>query len=86
MTAVLLFSSTYILVFSLGMQSLMVNRGHFIGAFFNSLVISVAQLVLLKLGPSAAGSEIAGYILGGPFGIVSAMYAYRRWSQAKKEP
>ena len=76
----LLFISTYVLVFALGMQSLMVNRGHFVGAFINSLVISASQLLLLKLGPDAAGAEIAGYMLGGPLGIVSAMYAYQRWA------
>lgn len=84
MNSMLLFGSTFVLVFALGLQSLMVNRGHFFGAFMNSLLISTAQLLLLKLGPDASGMEIAGYILGGPFGIVSAMYVFGRWSQNKK--
>jgi hypothetical protein len=85
MNSILLFVSTFVLVFSLGLQSLMVNRGHFAGAFLNSLLISGAQLLLLKLGPDAAGAEIAGYIFGGPFGIVAAMYVFGRWSKIKKE-
>lgn len=84
MNTITLFGSTFILVFALGLQSLMVNRGHFIGAFLNSLLISIAQLLLLKLGPGATGMEIAGYILGGPFGIVSAMHVFERWSATKK--
>lgn len=83
MNAFTLFASTFILVFALGLQSLMVNRGHYLGAFINSLLISAAQLLLLKLGPDAAGLEIAGYIFGGPLGIVSAMYVFGRWSKRK---
>lgn len=79
MNTLILFASTYILVFALGMETLMVSRGHFLGAFFNSLLISVAQLLVLKIGPAAAGIEVLGYVLGGPFGIISAMYTYRRW-------
>lgn len=85
MNTITLFSSTFILVFALGLQSLMVNRGHFIGAFMNSLLISTAQLLLLKLGPNATGMEIAGYIFGGPFGIVSAMYVFQYWSARRNE-
>ncbi|MGB6056354.1 MAG: hypothetical protein WBG17_14070 [Burkholderiaceae bacterium] len=84
MSALALFASTFVLVFALGLQSLMVNRGHYVGAFVNSLLISAAQLLLLKLGPDAAGAEVAGYIFGGPFGIVCAMYAFRRWNKARR--
>jgi len=83
MAALILFGGTFVLVFALGMQSLMVNRGHYVGAFVNSLVISAAQLVVLKVGPDAGGGEVAGYMLGGPLGIVCAMYVFRRW--AKRE-
>lgn len=75
--AALLLASTFALVFCLGLQSQLVNNGHFAGAFFNSLAIGTANLVLFKLAPSASGIEIAGYLLGGPFGIVCSMTAYR---------
>ena len=76
MTAVLLLSSTYVLVFALGLQSLNVNGGHRAAAFFTSFVIGVSNLVLFKLAPDAGGLEVAAYLAGGPLGIVSAMRAH----------
>ena len=77
MNAVYLFFSTLILVMALGAQSLLVNNGRYTGAFFNSLLISVGQLVLYKLAPGASHWEIAGFISGGPIGIILAMYLLR---------
>lgn len=79
MTALALFASTFALVFSLGLQSQLVNNGHWISAFANSVAIGTFNLVLYKLAPDAAGIEIAGYLAGGPFGIVASMAFYRRW-------
>jgi len=76
--AALLLVSTFALVFALGLQSQLVNNGHFAGAFINSLAIGTANLVLFKLTPTVSGIEIAGYLIGGPFGIVCSMFAYRR--------
>lgn len=77
--AALLLVSTFALVFALGLQSQLVNNGHFVGAFFNSLAIGTSNLVLFKLAPTASGIEIAGYLIGGPFGIVCSMVTYRRF-------
>lgn len=77
MTALALFLSTLVLVFTLGMQSQFVNNGHYIAAFFNSLAIGASNLVLFRLAPDAAGIEVAAYLAGGPIGIVLAMWAYR---------
>jgi len=80
MTALALLASTFALVFALGMQSQLVNNGHYVGAFFNSLAIGTCNLVLFKLAPEASGLEVAAYLAGGPFGIVAAMVAYRtKW-------
>lgn len=76
-TAALLLASTFCLVFALGLQSQLVNNGHFAAAFINSLAIGACNLVLFKLAPDATGAEIAAYLLGGPFGIVASMVAYR---------
>ena len=84
MTALYLFASTFALVFCLGLQSLFVNNGHRLGAFCNSLAIGSANLVLLKLAPDSAGLEIAGYLTGGPLGIVAAMSAYHRMRSPSK--
>ncbi len=78
MTALALLASTFCLVFFLGLQSQLVNNGHHVGAFLNSLAIGTANLVLFKLAPDAAGLEVAAYLIGGPFGIVCSMAAYRR--------
>lgn len=85
MTALALLASTFALVFTLGMQSQLVNNGHYAGAFANSLAIGAANLVLYKLAPSATPIEMAAYLVGGPFGIVTAMWVYRtRWGVKKK--
>lgn len=78
MTALALLASTFCLVFFLGLQSQLVNNGHHVSAFLNSLAIGTANLVLFKLAPDAAGWEVAAYLTGGPFGIVASMVAYRR--------
>lgn len=84
MNAITLFASTFALVFFLGMQSLIVNSGFKAAAFANSFAISIAQLLLYKLAPEAAGIEIAAYLLGGPFGIVAAITVFGAWRKAKE--
>jgi hypothetical protein len=79
MTAVALLASTFMLVFFLGLQSLVVNSGHKAMAFGNSLAIGLCQLTLYKLAPDASGIEIGAYLIGGPFGIVTAMLTFKWW-------
>ena len=78
MTAGALFLSTLLLVFFLGLQSLNVNGGRYLAAFFTSFGIGAANLALFKLAPDASGLEIAAYLSGGPVGIVASMWAHRR--------
>ncbi|NVM87600.1 hypothetical protein FHT32_001239 [Variovorax sp. SG517] len=78
MSALWLFVGTFGLVFALGLQSQLVNNGHFVAAFLNSGAIGVCNLVLFKLAPDATGIEIAAYLAGGPLGIVASMWVYRR--------
>lgn len=85
MTALAIFASTFFLVFFLGLQSLNVNRGHYLAAFITSLGIGVGNLVLYKLAPNASGIEIAAFLAGGPFGIVSSMLFHRRFFNRLKE-
>lgn len=79
MTALALFASTYALVFFLGLQSLNVNSGRHVAAFFTSFGIGLGNLALFKLAPDASGLEILAFLMGGPFGIVSSMWAHRRF-------
>jgi hypothetical protein len=83
MTAVILFVSTYFLVFFLGLQSLVVNSGNKYAAFMISFVIGVMNLALFKLAPNANEIEIIAYLSGGPFGIVSAMSFFAWWKKKK---
>lgn len=85
MTALLLFVSTYALVFALGMQSQLVNNGHYKSAFINSLLISLSQLGALQIINAHTTAEYAAYILGGPIGIVSSMAIYRRHFKKEKK-
>jgi len=76
MTALMLFVSSFSLVFALGYQSLNVNNGHYRAAFLTSFAIGAANIAVLKLAPSASPTEIAAYLAGGPLGIVCAMKAF----------
>ena len=75
-TAVILFVSTFVLVFALGLQSLNVNGGHRLGAFLTSFVISGGNIVVLKLAPEASVIEVLAYMAGGPLGIVASMMTH----------
>lgn len=77
MNAGLLLVSTFSLVFALGLQSQFVNNGHYIGAFCNSLLISLGQLGALQIVHAQTGWDYGAYLLGGPLGIVCSMYFYR---------
>ena len=76
MNALYLFLSTFSVVFSLGLQSQLVNNGFWKSAMLNSFLIGASNLVLFKLAPSASGLEIAGYLCGGPLGIALSMVAF----------
>jgi len=77
-TALLIFTSTFVLVFALGFQSLNVNNGHYKAAFFTSFAIGLANLVLFKTVPQADTLDICAYLLAGPFGITASMLAHER--------
>ena len=83
MTELALFVSTFGLVFCLGTQSLNVNGGHYVAAFITSFAIGARNLVVLKLAPSATPTEMAAYLIGGPFGIVASMIAHRKFFRSK---
>lgn len=78
MTELALFASTFALVFFLGLQSLNINGGHYVAAFFTSFGIGAGNLVVLKLAPNASGPEMAAFLLGGPLGIIASMAAHRK--------
>ena len=85
MTALAIFASTMALVTALGAQSLLVNNGRYVGAFFNSSLIGIGNLTLYKLVPGASGWEIAGFLAGGPIGICLAMWLLRKYHRKPEE-
>ncbi len=78
MTELLLFASAFVSVFALGFQSLNVNGGHYAAAFLTSFAIGLGHLALYRWMPDAGTTQIAAYLLGGPFGIVASMWTHRR--------
>lgn len=74
MSAILLFIASFLLVMLLGLQQLNVQGNHRPAAFFTSLLIGAANLAVLKLVPGPTGwLEVAGFLAGGPFGILASM-------------
>lgn len=77
--ALILFLSTFVLVFALGFQSLNVNQGRYMAAGITSFVVGAGQMLLYKLAPGAGWLEIGAYLVGGPLGIMASMLVHRRW-------
>ena len=77
MNSVILFGTTFALVFALGLQSLNVNGRHYVAASITSFLIGSANLVLFKTLPGpTSGVELLAYLMGGPVGIVAAMHSH----------
>jgi hypothetical protein len=77
MTVLILFGSTFAIVFAMGAQTLFISNGRYAAAFANSLLIGLLNLVLFKLVPASDSPEMAAFLLGGPLGVISAMYLFR---------
>jgi len=84
-TALIIFLSTFVLVFALGFQSLNVNNGHFRAAFLTSFAISASNLVLFKTVPQADMLQISAYLTAGPCAIVSSMWAHSKWMKPRNQ-
>jgi hypothetical protein len=76
--ALLLFGVSATSVFSQAFQSRNVNQGHIVAAGLTSLAIGVAQTVSLKMVPVASELGTVMYIVGGPVGVVAAMFVHSR--------
>ncbi len=88
MNELALFASTFLFVFALCFQQLNVNGMHYGLAFITAFVIGAANLVILRIVPSATIAEILAYLAGGPFGVVAAMWVQPRvvqWRARRRE-
>jgi hypothetical protein len=76
MTELALFGSAFVTVFSLGFQQQNVIHRHFVAAAMTSFAIGASQIYLWRTLPGSGASEIVATLLGGPVGIVAAMWAH----------
>lgn len=76
MTHLALFLSSFLTVFLLGTQQMNVAGRHYKAAILTSFGIGAAQIFLWRLVPAANATEIIATLLGGPVGIVAAMFAH----------
>lgn len=79
MNSLLLFLSTFVMVFALGLQSLLANNKHYVGAFLNSFLIGIAQIGALQVIKANTVYDYAAYVLGGPIAIVCSMFIFNRF-------
>lgn len=76
----ILFASSFVVVFALGFQSRTVNQGHYLAAAVTSFIIGGANLILLKYGSQVSTiPEAVGYLTGGPIAIVLAIWTHKRF-------
>lgn len=86
--ALLVFAATYVSVFTLGLQSLNVNQGHYVAAAVTSFFIGSGHILLYKYMPDSGALQLAGYYLGGILGITSSIWFHKRvrswWAERKQ--
>lgn len=77
--ALIIFAATYISVFTLGLQSLNVNQGHYLAAAVTSFFISTGHILLYKHMPDPSALELVGYYTGAIAGITSSIWFHKRF-------
>jgi hypothetical protein len=82
-TPVILFCSAYLTVFCLGMQHHFVANSKYLAAAINSTAIGTLAVIGYRTVPDASFIEMAGYIAGGPAGILSSMMF---WNSLHEKP
>lgn len=73
---IILFASTFVAVFLLGLQSQFVRDKQKLASFITSIGIGTCQLFMLKLAPNATMFESISFVFGGAFGIVCSIYVH----------
>jgi hypothetical protein len=74
MNAFLLFTGSFFIVLALGFQQNNVHYRRYQAAFLNGIFIGIMNLLVLRLGPNASPVELAAFLMGGPLGIVAAIW------------
>lgn len=73
-----IFINQFLVIYMLGLQSLMVRDGNIVGAMAGSLAIGIGSFYLYgaigQLGPEAIGTSMFyAFIVAGPLAIATAM-------------
>ncbi len=81
MKELLVFTAQFFMVFLLGLQSLNVNRGHYMSAATTSLALGVCGFYITATIAAVHGEGMGtwlwwSYIAAGPMGIVASMWAH----------
>ena len=74
MNGMLLFFGSFFLVFALGFQQSNVQHSRYQAAFVNGLFIGIMNLLVLRIGPSAATMEMIAFLIGGALGSAAAIW------------
>lgn len=74
MNAILLFFSSFTIVFAIAFQQHNVHCRRYRLAVANALLIDALHLVLLKMGTTATFLEMSAFLVGGPLGTIAAMW------------
>lgn len=75
-TELILFVSQFIAIFAMGFQQQNVHARKFVSAALTSVLIGVAQMLVLRGMPKAGVSGVAAWLLAGPLAIVCAMWIH----------
>ncbi len=76
MSALLVFASTFVTVFALGVQSLNVNQRMYVAAALTSFFISLGHVALYRMMPAPDWFDLAAYFTGGITGITASIWAH----------
>jgi len=81
MEVIIVFVSSFSIVFLLGFQQLNVTARRYTLAALTSIAIGVFNYILLRVIPTGdfTWMQFSSYLLGGAAGIVSAMYFHDRF-------
>jgi hypothetical protein len=85
MTYVLMFVSSFIVVFLLGLQSRNVVAGRYLAAILTSAGINISQFIFVKFAAAGHMDVLAVTTMGGCSGIAFAIWFYQNVIERKKK-
>jgi len=82
-TSITLFIGSFSLVFMLVMQQHAIHQEKYTQAFVNALIIGGLNLVAIRFGAAATGTEAMAFLCGGGAGTVFSMWVRKLMSDKK---